>query len=78
MPPHERALSKHPRARFKSLTTCGEAKHPDYNGLLVGIGEHPCEIVDSLLYIKSLHEVLWAHTGGNYAELFTEGWNTNV
>ena len=30
--PHERAPSKHPRVRIKSLTSCGELKYPNYNG----------------------------------------------
>jgi FO synthase subunit 1 len=54
--PHERAPSKHPRVRIKSLTSCGELNIPTTTGLLVGIGETPHEIVDSLLFIKSLHE----------------------
>jgi 7,8-didemethyl-8-hydroxy-5-deazariboflavin synthase CofG subunit len=54
--PHERAPSKHPRVRIKTLTTCGELNIPTTTGLLVGIGETPEEIVDSLLLIRSLHE----------------------
>jgi 7,8-didemethyl-8-hydroxy-5-deazariboflavin synthase len=54
--PHERAPSKHPRVRIKSLTSCGELNIPTTTGLLIGIGETPEEIVDSLLIIKSLHE----------------------
>lgn len=54
--PHERAPSKHPRVRIKSLTSCGELNIPTTTGLLIGIGETPEEIVESLLLIKSLHE----------------------
>jgi 7,8-didemethyl-8-hydroxy-5-deazariboflavin synthase CofG subunit len=54
--PHERAPSKHPRVRAKSLISCGELNIPTTTGLLVGIGETPQEIIDSLLFIKSLHE----------------------
>jgi 7,8-didemethyl-8-hydroxy-5-deazariboflavin synthase CofG subunit len=54
--PHERAPSKYPRTRLKSLTTCGELNIPTTTGLLIGIGETPEEIVESLLHIKSLHK----------------------
>jgi 7,8-didemethyl-8-hydroxy-5-deazariboflavin synthase len=54
--PHERAPSKHPRVRLKSLTSCGELNIPTTTGLLIGIGETPEEIIESLLIIKSQHE----------------------
>jgi len=53
--PHEMAPSKHPRVRIKSLTSCGELNIPTTTGLLIGIGETPEEMVESLLLIKSLH-----------------------
>jgi 7,8-didemethyl-8-hydroxy-5-deazariboflavin synthase CofG subunit len=54
--PHENAPSKHPKVRIKSLTSCGELKIPTTTGILIGIGETPEEIVESLFLIKSLHE----------------------
>ena len=54
--PHERAPSKHPRARIKSLTSCGELSIPTTTGLLIGIGETPKEIIESLLIIRGLNE----------------------
>jgi FO synthase len=54
--PHERAPSKHPKVRIKSLTSCGELNIPTTTGLLVGIGETPKEIVESLLTIRALNE----------------------
>lgn len=54
--PHERAPSKHPKVRIKSLASCGELNIPTTTGLLVGIGETPEEIVESLILIRSLHE----------------------
>jgi FO synthase subunit 1 len=54
--PHERAPSKHPRARIKSLTSCGELNIPTTTGLLIGIGETPKEIIESLLTIRELNE----------------------
>ncbi len=53
---HELAPSKHPKARLKTLETAGELKIPFTTGLLVGIGETPEELVDSLFAIKQLHE----------------------
>ncbi len=54
--PHEKAPSKHPKVRIKSLTSCGELKIPTTTGILIGIGETAEEIVESLFLIKSLHE----------------------
>jgi FO synthase subunit 1 len=54
--PHERAPSKHPKARIKSLTSCGELNIPTTTGLLIGIGETPKEIIESLLTIRELNE----------------------
>lgn len=54
--PHEHAPSKHPKVRLKTLETAGQLKVPFTTGLLVGIGETPEELVDSLFAIKELHE----------------------
>ncbi len=54
--PHERAPSKNPKVRLKTLQSAGELKIPMTTGLLVGIGETPEELVDSLFVIKQLHE----------------------
>jgi FO synthase subunit 1 len=54
--PHEKAPSKHPRVRIKTLTACGELGIPTTTGLLIGIGETPGEIIESLFRIKSIHE----------------------
>lgn len=54
--PHEKAPSKHPLVRTKSLNACGELNIPTTTGLLVGIGETPGEIVESLLLIRSMNE----------------------
>ncbi len=54
--PHELAPSKYPKARLKTLETAGQLKIPFTTGLLVGIGETPEELVDSLFTIKQLHE----------------------
>ncbi len=54
--PHEGAPSKNPKVRIKTLQSAGELKFPMTTGLLVGIGETPEELVDSLFVIKQLHE----------------------
>lgn len=54
--PHEGAPSKNPKVRMKTLESAGELKMPMTTGLLVGIGETPEELVDSLFAIKQLHE----------------------
>ncbi|WP_226986976.1 7,8-didemethyl-8-hydroxy-5-deazariboflavin synthase CofG [Candidatus Nitrososphaera evergladensis] len=53
---HEGAPSKNPRVRIKTLTSAGELRIPMTTGILVGIGETPEELVDSLFVIKELHE----------------------
>jgi len=54
--PHENAPSKNPRVRLRTLQNAGELKIPTTTGLLVGIGETPREIVDSLFLIKEIHQ----------------------
>jgi 7,8-didemethyl-8-hydroxy-5-deazariboflavin synthase CofG subunit len=53
---HENAPSKNPKVRIKTLENAGELRIPMTTGLLVGIGETPEELVDSLFVIKQLHE----------------------
>jgi FO synthase subunit 1 len=54
--PHEGAPSKNPKVRIKTLESAGELRIPMTTGLLVGIGETPDELVDSLFAIRQLHE----------------------
>lgn len=54
--PHERAPSKNPKVRIKTLEGAGELKVPMTTGILVGIGETPDELIDSLFVIRQLHE----------------------
>lgn len=54
--PHHLAPSKNPKARIKVLENAGELKIPVTTGLLIGIGESPFEIIDSIYAIKELHE----------------------
>jgi 7,8-didemethyl-8-hydroxy-5-deazariboflavin synthase CofG subunit len=53
--PHNMASSKKPKARLKVLEDAGELKIPMTTGILVGIGETPIEIIDSILAIRKLH-----------------------
>ena len=53
--PHEGAPSKSPRARIAALESAGALRIPMTTGVLVGIGESPEELVDSLLAIRGVH-----------------------
>jgi 7,8-didemethyl-8-hydroxy-5-deazariboflavin synthase CofG subunit len=54
--PHQFAPSKNPNARIKTLESAGELKIPMTTGLLIGIGETPQELIDSIYAIKDIHE----------------------
>jgi 7,8-didemethyl-8-hydroxy-5-deazariboflavin synthase CofG subunit len=54
--PHEDAPSKNPKVRIKTLESAGELRIPMTTGILVGIGETPEELVDSLFVIRKIHE----------------------
>jgi FO synthase len=53
--PHETAPSKNPKVRIRMLQNAGELKIVMTTGLLVGIGETPEEMIDSLFMIKEIH-----------------------
>ncbi len=53
--PHHLAPSKHPKERLKVLENAGQLGIPMTTGVLVGIGETPNEIIDSIFAIKKLH-----------------------
>ncbi|MEM3084508.1 MAG: 7,8-didemethyl-8-hydroxy-5-deazariboflavin synthase CofG [Nitrososphaerales archaeon] len=52
---HEFAPSKHPKMRLRTIQIAGQLKIPFTTGLLVGIGETPEELIDSLFVIKQMH-----------------------
>jgi FO synthase len=54
--PHEDAPSKNPKVRIKTLESAGELRIPMTTGILVGIGETPEELLDSLFVIRKIHE----------------------
>ena len=53
---HQFAPSKNPNARIKILQNAGELKIPMTTGLLLGIGESPFELIDSIYAIKEIHD----------------------
>ena len=54
--PHHMASSKRPETRMQILENSGRLKIPMTTGILVGIGETPEEIIDSIIAIKKLHQ----------------------
>ncbi|MEJ2259334.1 MAG: 7,8-didemethyl-8-hydroxy-5-deazariboflavin synthase subunit CofG [Nitrosopumilaceae archaeon] len=54
--PHHLAASKRPETRLQVLENAGKLKIPMTTGILVGIGETPEEIIESIFAIKNLHE----------------------
>lgn len=54
--PHEFAPSKNPKARIHVLENAGQLSIPMTTGLLIGIGESPFELIDSIYAIKEIHK----------------------
>ena len=54
--PHEMAPSKNPKVRIKTLENAGDLMIPTTTGLLIGIGEEPQDIIDSLFLIKDINQ----------------------
>ncbi|MCE9652144.1 MAG: 7,8-didemethyl-8-hydroxy-5-deazariboflavin synthase subunit CofG [Nitrosarchaeum sp.] len=54
--PHYLAASKKPKARLEVLENAGRLGIPMTTGILIGIGETPTEIIDSILAIRKLQE----------------------
>lgn len=54
--PHYLASSKNPKARLQVLQNAGEIGLPMTTGLLIGIGETPYEIIESIFAIKNLND----------------------
>ena len=53
--PHHLAASKRPKERLEVLGNAGKLKIPMTTGILIGIGETPEEVIESLFAIKDLH-----------------------
>ena len=54
--PHHNCPDKEPSARIATIEAAGKAKVPFTTGILVGIGETPAEVVDSLFVLAELAE----------------------
>jgi len=52
--PHHGTASKDPAARIATIRAAGEARVPFTTGILIGIGETPVEIADSLFVLADL------------------------
>ncbi|MDX1441375.1 MAG: 7,8-didemethyl-8-hydroxy-5-deazariboflavin synthase subunit CofG [Nitrosopumilaceae archaeon] len=53
--PHYLAASKRPKIRLEILENSGRLKIPMTTGILIGIGETPEEVIESMFAIKELH-----------------------
>jgi len=51
---HEMAPSKNPKVRIKTIQSAGELRIPMTTGLLVGLGETPEELIDSLFLLRNI------------------------
>ncbi|MFX0122768.1 MAG: 7,8-didemethyl-8-hydroxy-5-deazariboflavin synthase subunit CofG [Candidatus Hodarchaeota archaeon] len=54
--PHDQSPDKHPKRRMRTIVSAGKLKIPFTSGILVGIGETPEEIVESLFALKNVHQ----------------------
>lgn len=71
--PHQFAPSKSPKARIKVLQNAGELRIPMTTGLLIGIGESPQELIDSIYAIKEIHERY-----GNIQEIILQNFQPKI
>ncbi|HWP85585.1 MAG TPA: 7,8-didemethyl-8-hydroxy-5-deazariboflavin synthase CofG [Terriglobia bacterium] len=53
---HQDAVDKHPARRLRVLREAGELRIPFTTGILVGIGESPGDVIDSLYAIRDLQD----------------------
>ena len=58
--PHHNCPDKDPLVRIATIEAAGRAKVPFTSGVLIGIGETPREIVDSLFALAAL-QLRWGH-----------------
>jgi 7,8-didemethyl-8-hydroxy-5-deazariboflavin synthase CofG subunit len=65
--PHYNCPDKEPSARIATIEAAGKAKVPFTTGILVGIGETPAEVVDSLFVLAEL-----ADRWGNIQEIIIQ------
>ena len=65
--PHHNCPDKEPSARIATIEAGGRAKVPFTTGILVGIGETPAEVIDSLFVLEELSRRL-----GNIQEIIVQ------
>lgn len=58
--PHHKSPTKQPHKRVATIEAAGRQKVPFTSGILVGIGETPSEVVDSLFALRGLAETTGA------------------
>ena len=58
--PHHNCPDKDPVARMETINTAGRLQIPFTTGLLIGIGETPAEVVESIFALAAAHR-RWGH-----------------
>ncbi len=71
--PHHGSPDKEPHVRVETIESAGRERVAFTTGILVGIGETPTEIVDSLLAIGSLHQ-----SGGHIQEVIVQNFRAKA
>ena len=71
--PHHDAPDKTPGLRVATIEAAGRTRVPFTSGILVGIGEDPAEIVESLFVLADLHE-----TWGNIQEIIVQNFRAKA
>ncbi len=71
--PHHGCPDKDPALRVSTIGAAGRARVPFTTGILVGIGETPAEIVDSLFAIDALHR-----SGGHVQEVIVQNFRAKA
>jgi FO synthase len=71
--PHHNCPDKAPGLRVSTIEGAGRTRVPFTTGVLVGIGEEPAEIIESLFVLADLHE-----TWGNIQEVIVQNFRAKA
>lgn len=71
--PHHNCPDKHPALRIATIEAAGRQRVPFTTGVLVGIGETPAELVDSLFVLAELQ-----HRLGNIQEVIVQNFRAKA
>jgi FO synthase len=71
--PHHDAPDKEPGLRVATIEAAGRTRVPFTSGILVGIGEEPAEVVESLFVLADLQE-----TWGNLQEIIVQNFRAKA